>query len=312
MKKLAINTMLWFLVFGLGSNIAFGFWVWTPKTKKFEYAKDAGKDTPKAQAEFAKGKKDPQEKLKEWKSLLSRFPKSPQAAEALYNIGRIYEDMHMYYTAHKYYKRLIKEYPFSEYLPQAIEREYKIGLRFLEGYKRKFWDITKPIENPALEIFDIVIASSPYSEYAPAALYYKGLYYKKKGLYEDAREAFESLLKTYSSSKWVDKAEYQIAMCYFEMSKDPSYDQEFTARAKNSLKKFLAKYPNSSFREKAEEMLRTLDEKEAAHFLKIAEFYLKQQRYKPARLYLDKILSQYPGTKAAEKARQLKESLDKK
>ncbi len=288
---------------------SYGFWVWTPKTQRFENAREGGKDTPQAQADYARRTSDLEAQLKEWRILLKRFPNSPQAAEALYNIGLIYEKMHRYYLAHKAYKELIEKYPFSDYFSKAIEREFELGKRFLQGYRRKFWDITKPIENPAPEVFDLIVSASPYSKFAPAALYYKGLYYKKRKEYAEATSAFEHLLNAYPDSEYVDKAEYQIAMTYYEMSLDPQYDQVFTEKAINAIKKFLAKYPESSFRDRAQEILAELTEKQAQHSLSIAKFYLKQGKEKAAKIYLEEVVDNYPNTKASQEAQELLKKL---
>lgn len=289
----------------------YGFWVWTPKTGRFENAKDIGKDTPSAQAKFAKEQQDQEQALQQWRSLLKRFPDSPQAAEALYNIGRIYEEMHKYYLAHKAYKELLTKYPFSAYFVKALEREYNLGLKFLQGYRRKFWDITKPIENPAPEIFDLIVSVSPNGKYAPGALYYKGLYFKKKRQFAEAKSAFEKLLRSYPDSEFADKAEYQLAMCYYEMSLDPQYDQEYTAKAIEALRRFVKKYPDSTFRSRAEELIAELEEKKARHLLEVARFYLKQGNERSAKIYLQDLIEHYSGTKTAREAEELLKHMSK-
>ncbi len=307
-KKVILLELCGWTIF---SSLCYGFWVWTPHTQKFEDARETGKDTPQSQAEYARKESDKDRQLREWQTLLRRFPDSPQAGEALYNIGLIYEEMHRYYQAHQAYKRLIEKYPFSDYFPKAIEREFELGKRFLQGYKRKFWDITKPIENPAPEVFDLIVSSAPYSRFAPSALYYKGLYYKKKKQYTEAIDAFRRLLNTYPDSEYVDRAEYQIAITYYEMSLDPQYDQVFTQKAIKSLRKFLLKYPNSNFQEKAKEILRELTEKQARHVLDIAKFYLKQKKYQSAKIYLEEVVNKYPNTNAAQEAKRLQQGLGK-
>lgn len=295
----------------ISQPFSYGFWVWTPHTKKFENAKEGGKDTPQAQASYARKRSGLDSQLREWQILLKRFPNSPQAAEALYNIGFIYEQKHNYYLAHRAYKKLIEKYPFSDYFSKAIKREFELGKKFLQGYKRKFWDITKPIENPAPKAFDLIVASAPYSELAPASLYYKGLYYKKRKAYDEATSAFERVLNAYPDSEYVDKSEYQIAMTYYEMSLDPQYDQAFTEKAMRAIRKFLVKYPDSSFRQRAEHILKELEEKQAQHSLKIAKFYLKQGKNKAAEVYLEEVLGKYPNTCAAQEAKKILHSLDK-
>ncbi len=311
-KKIGKCALVMVIILLCNAALGFGFWVWTPKTEKFENARNSGKDTPQSQADFASKQKDLVIQLKEWKTLLARFPHSKEAAKAIYNIGLIYEKMGKYYQAHKMYEKLIKEYPFSDFVVKAIKREYELGRKFFENYSRKFWDLSKPVVNPAPEIFELIVSSSPYSEYAVPSLYYEGLFYKKQKNYQQAQSCFERILKNYPDSPWADKAEYQIAMCYYEMSLKPEYDQEFAQKAKEALKKFLLKYPDSSFYKNAQQLLSRLDEKQANHILEIARFYLKQGKTKSALIYLKQIIRDYPSTDAAKQAHNILDNLKAK
>jgi len=153
----------------------------TPKTKKWVNPKSLPKPTPKEQFEFAKSfysikKYDDAER--EFKKLIKAYPKSAEAAESQYYLGVIEEDKGNLYEAYLAYQRVIDKYPFSERIQEIIEKEFKIGDKFMAGEKRKALGVELPVENPAIEIFSKVVENSTYGPLAPAAQYKLGLVLK--------------------------------------------------------------------------------------------------------------------------------------
>jgi len=74
------------------------------------------------------------EKDADWRAVLDRFrrylqyyPKSPQAAEAYFEIGKTYQSMHYARDAQTYFKLFLKKYPDSPLVPQAM-RWYRDSL----------------------------------------------------------------------------------------------------------------------------------------------------------------------------------------
>jgi len=85
--------------------------------------------TANLQKELAQTEKDA-----DWRTVLDRFrrylqyyPKSPQAAEAYFEIGKTYQSMHYARDAQTYFKLFLKKYPDSPLVPQAM-RWYRDSL----------------------------------------------------------------------------------------------------------------------------------------------------------------------------------------
>ena len=79
---------------------AFGYWIWTPESGKWENPKYAAKDTPEDQMAYAKkiyDGKNSKDALKEFKKLLKYYPLSKEAPTAQYYVGRIMEDLDNFY-----------------------------------------------------------------------------------------------------------------------------------------------------------------------------------------------------------------------
>ena len=138
MRRLTISAIAIFLVLSL--TPVYSYWIWTPKTGKWINPKTQVKSTPKEQFDFARSLYDIKqyvEAKREFKKVLKAYPKSLEAAESQYYLGLIEEAQDSLFEAYQAYQKVIDKYPFSERIPEIIEREYKIGEVFMEGGKRK-------------------------------------------------------------------------------------------------------------------------------------------------------------------------------
>jgi len=300
------------LFFGLSP--AYAYWIWTPKTQKWINPKTAVKPTPKEQLELAKGAYDAkqyEDAKREFKKLFKAYPKSSEAAESQYYLGLIEETQDNPYGAYQAYQKVIDKYPFSERIPEIIEREYKIGEVFMEGKKRKSLGVALPVENPAIEIFTKVVENSNYGPLAPKAQYKLGLVLKSLLRYYEAEEAFNKIISTYPDSEWVEAAKFQIAACRGSLSKSSDYDQEATREAKEKFEDFVREHPEAVLSRDAEANINQLKEKEAESAYNIGRFYEKQKAWQAARIYYNDVVNNYNASPWAAKAIERLEIMEK-
>ena len=114
--KWAILIML-VLALLFSATPAYSYWIWTPKSKKFVNPKAMPKDTPADQFAYAKSfydLKKYEDAKRELKKLLKAYPKSAEAAEGQYYLGRLEEEQDKIYDAYLAYQKVIDKYPFSE------------------------------------------------------------------------------------------------------------------------------------------------------------------------------------------------------
>ena len=295
MRSIIISVALFIL--GVSFSPAYAYWIWTPKTNKWINPRSAVKPTPKEQFEFAKSlydAKNYEEAKREFRKLLKVYPKSQEAAESQYYLGRLEEDRANFYEAYQAYQKVIDKYPFSERIQEIIEREYKIGETFMSGEKRKALGMTLPVENPAIEIFTKVIENSTYGPLAPKAQYKLGLALKGLLRYYEAEEAFNKVISNYPDSEWAPAAKFQIAECRSSVSRSPDYDQGASHEAKQKFEEFVKEHPDAVLSQQAEQNIHQLNEKEAEANYKTALFYEKQKAYESARIYYNDIINNYP------------------
>ncbi len=300
---------------GLSVSPAYPYWIWTPKTGKWINPKNMVKPTPKEQFDFAKtfynGKKYEDAK-REFKKLLSKYPKSFEASESQYYLGAIEEAQGNLYEAYQAYQRIIDKYPFSERIQEIIEREYKIAERFMAGEKRKAMGVVLPVENPAIEIFAKVVENSSFGPLAPKAQYKLGLALKSLTRYYEAEEAFNKVISNYPDSEWVEPAKFQIAECRAAVSRGSAYDQGATQEAKQKFEEFVKEHPEAALSLQAEKNINQLKEKEAESSYNIGRFYEKQKAYESAKIYYNDAVNNYSDTVWAGKALQRLQLMEKK
>lgn len=301
--------------FALSLSPAYSYWIWTPKTGKWINPKAQVKSTPKEQFDFAKSLydiKQYEEAKREFKKVLKAYPKSLEAAESQYYLGLIEEAQNNLYGAYQAYQKVIDKYPFSERIPQIIEREYKIGEAFMEGTKRKAAGVVLAVENPAIEIFTKVIENSTYGPQAAAAQYKLGLVLKGLLRYYEAEEAFNKVVSNYPDSEWAEAAKFQIASCRAAVSRGPDYDQGAAKEAKEKFETFVREHPDAALSRDAEKNIERLNEKEAQSYYNIGRFYEKQKAIEAAKIYYNDIINNYSGSVWAAKALERLQITEKK
>ncbi len=303
MRRITIILIAFF--FTLSLSPAYSYWIWTPKTGKWINPKAAVKSTPKEQFDLARGSYDTkkyEDAKREFRKLLKHYPKSVEAAESQYYLGLTEDTQGNLFEAYQAYQKVIDKYPFSERIPQIIEREYKIGDAFLSGQKRKAMGVPLPVENPAIEIFSKVVENSTYGPWAPTAQYKLGLALKGLLRYYEAEEAFNKVVSNYPDSEWTAPAKFQIASCRAAVSRGPEYDQGAAGEAKEKFEAFVKEHPDAVLSGEAQKNIEQLNEKEAASNYSIARFYEKQKALGAAKIYYNDVINNYPNSKWAAEA----------
>jgi outer membrane assembly lipoprotein YfiO len=239
---------------------------------------------------------------REFRKLLKAYPKSAEAAESQYYLALTEEKQGKFYEAYQAYQLVIDKYPFSERIQEIIELEYKIGVKFMSGEKRKALGIDLPVENPAIEIFGKVVENSTYGPLAPQAQYKLGLVLKGLMRYYEAEEEFNKVVSRYPDSEWSAAAKFQIASCRASLSKGYAYDQGSAQEAKQKFEEFVREHPDAVLSLDAEKNINQIREKEAEANYNAAAFYEKQKAFPAAKIYYNTIINDYPQSPWAAKA----------
>ena len=120
--------------------------------------------------------------------------------------------------------------------------------------------------------------------------------------YDQALENLNRFLKTYPSDKNIIYAHYLISIIYFEQISDEKKDLEPLLKAKEKIKFFLDKYPNTDYAIDLKFKRDLIQNQLAAKELFVAKYYVSTQKWVPAIKRLQVIVKDYDNTVFVEEA----------
>lgn len=317
MRKTNLNIIIFTLIgiFAL-SQTSYAYWIWTPQTKKFINPKNAVKDTPKEQFDWAMSfynAKDYQRAAFEFDKLAKQYEFSDYASRAQYYVGLCYENMQKYYTAFESYQKAIDNFPHLANMDEVLARQYAIGIIYLEKPSAKVLgnDIMAPLDR-AVEIFKKVVENAPYGKHAEDAQLKLGEALKKSERYEEAVQAYHKIVDDYPNSKFATKAMYEEAYCAYKASLRPAYDSNATNNAIKTFEKFVDKNKDTSLSQEAVKTMKRLKDNVSEKSFAAAQFYEGRGKAEAAIIYYQDIIDTYPDSPFADKAKVKIEELKNK
>jgi len=297
-RSFGIATALIYCTILLIPAQASAYWLWTPESKNFLNPKYAVKDSPKEQFDWAMTFYEAKDYVRagsEFEKLTKQYEYSEYAGRAQYYVGLCYENQGKPYPAFLAYQKAIENFPHLDNIDEIIERQYNIGLLFLNKDTTKVMgtDIMSPADK-AVEIFKKVVDNAPYGPLAATAQYGLGQSLKQLESYEEALQAFQKVLDNYPTSLYYDKAKYEIAHCAYLSSLKPQYAQEPTDKAIKAFQDFADSNKDSELSQEASKTIERLRYKGAEKSYSVAEFYERQKQYKSAILYYRDVVDRFP------------------
>lgn len=135
---------------------------------------------------------------------------------------------------------------------------------------------------------------------ADTIMFYTGMSYYKMGDFDLSSTTFDEFRRTYSSSPFLEEAEFMYAMGFYYMSPPPYRDQGATSQALVTIDEYMERYPNSPKQEelmgRMVELMGKLHDKEYIN----AHTYYKIGNHKSAVIALKNALNKFPDTRHRE------------
>lgn len=163
--------------------------------------------------------------IKTYNSILKDYPDSLRVDYAQYQLGVAYIRSSDYDSAVKAFKSLKQKFPDSKLLSDAA---YSLALAYFSK------------QNYALsaQMFEKFISEYPHSSLVKEALYFRAVSKYNLGKFKEAIEGLELIIRNYSiDSELVQKCEYEIADCYYQLGNE--------SEAMFRFKALREKYPDS-------------------------------------------------------------------
>jgi outer membrane protein assembly factor BamD (BamD/ComL family) len=234
---------------------------------------------------------------------------SAMVPEAYLIRGDARRDISREYKALYDYEAIINGYPASELFPIAVERELEIGLRYVNGLKRRFWGIRfVNASDVGVEILIRVQERMPGSQVAErAAIELADHYYRTRQL-KLAAEAYDLYLLNHPNGPNRLHAEKRRIYADIAQFSGPDHDSSTLIDARIRIQEFSDEYPVEAERTGLNAgLVARIDESLAAQLLDSGKWYLKQGDWPAARLIFERLVREQPQTLAAERAMELME-----
>ena len=205
------------------------------------------------------------------------------------------------------YEEVVIHFPGSDAYVIALTRELDVGLRYLNGLRKKIFGMRlEPAERIGEEILMRVCERLPHSRLAERSLKELGDYYYRVREMKMAADAYDVFLRLFPTSEFRQHAMERRVYANIARFKGPNYDASGLREAKFLIDDFKSRYPQDAERIGMDDgLIARLDESSAVQMLETARWYLIRKDPVSARLVVSRLLRRFPGTVAAVRAQEL-------
>lgn len=231
--------------------------------------------------------------LKASKRVINNWPLSDYAPEAQYMIGRCYEEQGQDEKAFKQYQRLIDKYPKTASANEVLNRQFQIANRFLGGQWFKLWGYipVPPSMDKVATMYEQVVKNGPYSEVGPKAQINVGEAREKQKDYPAAVKAYERAADRYADKEEVaSDALYKAGQAYMKEARTSEYDQTVASKAIATFSDFATLHPDDARVSGTQGQIESLKTEQARGSFETAKFYEKRKKWKAAMIYYNEVL----------------------
>jgi outer membrane assembly lipoprotein YfiO len=238
-------------------------------------------------------------------TLRQNYPPSRYSEDILYLQADCFYHLKRFSEAHQAYRAYFLEYPHTPHLNTIVEREYEMGIGILEAAQEGEGG-ESPLGSPeeGIEVLKTLIKIYPFSEFSDDAQYRIASYYFAVNQFEEAEEAYQTLLKEYLLSPWRTPAAFQIALSYKKRHRHTHYENKWLLKAKKEFEKFLEQYPEAQQVPEAQELLKETIDQLAQKLFETGDYYQRTGASQAALHYFELLERRYPESRFTSLARQ--------
>lgn len=280
-------------------------WIYEPVGQEGKWIRGRAKDQLQI-AQEALDKGDLKTAQRAARRTVKQWPLSDYAPDAQYLVGRAYEARGYDEKAFQEYQKLVEKYPKYGKYDEVLQRQYEIAKRFLDGKWFRLWGLVPlyPSMERTADMYEKLIKSGPYSDVAAQAQLDIGAAREKRDEYPEAVKAYERAADRYNDKKTVAaEALYRAGLAYHKQAKEAEYDQSASAQAIATLTDFMALYPEDERLPEAQKIIEELRTEQSRGAFEIAKFYEKRNRYEGALVYYNETVLKDPNSSYAAEAK---------
>jgi hypothetical protein len=262
----------------------------------------AGARTLLAERKFAGARR----KLTRWLDQ-HQYTDNPYLAEAYLLRGDARQAMGDEFLALYDYKKITTDFPSTKVFVTALERELAIGVKYLNGMKRRFLGIRwYSAETEAEEMLTRIQEQMPSSVLAERAGFELLRYYYRTVDLKQASEMGFVFMQNFPRSGYRARVlEYRINS-NLGLYAGPQYDGSYLIEARELIRQYMAEFPAEAERTGTDEAaVARIDESEAEQVFEVARWYLRRGEAASARFTLHRLVHDHGLTVAASRGYQI-------
>jgi outer membrane assembly lipoprotein YfiO len=268
------------------------------------------KETAELQLEYARSlyiKRDYRQAMIETNKFDAFYGDSDFADGNQFLRGEIFQAQGKYTRAARAFQQVLAAHPNTKLYKEAIKKQYEIGDSLYNRGQAKMKKRValfrkKPLKD-AITVYRMVVDNQPFTPEAAEAQYKIGLCHFTRKEYLEAAFEYRRVVEDYSSSEWVNAAQFGLAQTYYTMAQPADYDQTPSQLAIDNINTFLERYPADKRGEEMKTKKQEMHNEIAKQRLKAAQFYERRREFDSARLYYALVVEKYPDTPAAKDAK---------
>ena len=238
---------------------------------------------------------------------------TPIGAEATVAVAQKYEERGDFTKAIRNYDKLLTEHPDSEFRELVFDRQYAIATAYLRGRKKRVLRVVKMkgyAEGTRImeKITDRAGLDSPIGLKAAIAV---AEHYEKREQFNEAYLKWWEISTQWQTGKTGADALLGMGRCKYAAYNNhpehrrPFYDASSLNIAKSCYEKLKLLYPNVAEEIAVDQIVKEINEQLAYKQFSIGRYYQRTGYRQSANLYFDMVINDWPGTKAAEMAKEI-------
>ena len=231
--------------------------------------------------------------LKAARRVVQQWPLSDYAPQAQYLVGRSYEARHQDESAFKAYQKLIESYPQAVNFDEVLNRQKEIADRFLAGQRFRLWGYIPlfPSMEKTVGLYESIVKNGPYSNVAPEAQLKIGEARWKQGNFPEAVKAFERAADRYNDRPSVAAdAIFRKGLAFERQAARAEYDQSTAAQAIATFTDLITLFPDDPRVSEAQKIISRLQTEQARGNFETAQYYEKIAKWDAARIYYNEVI----------------------
>ncbi len=206
------------------------------------------------------------------------------------------------------YEQFLNDYPRSPLFTAAIERQFYAGQEFLRGRRRRFWRIFRiRAYDYGVTVMARISDRMGTAEIALRAEQAIAESYQQRRQYDKAYEKWSQIRTRWPRGEPPREALLGMARNKYAAYKGPEFDASSLISARSFYQSFQIRYSDHAEKLDIAAVIEEIEEEIAYRYYLIAQSYKRSRRPEAAEKYYQKVLEDWPDTRAVElveKARQ--------